>query len=77
MRLYDDVVGCWFWYCCWCCCTAAFLFGPLLMIVGPDELPGTGSVVVVLLNWILFFGLSYAMTGWLFRLFFNFVNSTI
>lgn len=65
MRLYDDVE-------CWCCCA---FFGPLLMIVGPDELPGTGSVVV-LLNWILFFGLSYAMTGWLFRLFFIFVNST-
>lgn len=61
MRLYDDDVGCW----CWCCCA---FFGPLLMIVGPDELPGIGSVVV-LLNWILFFGLSYAMTGWLFRLF--------
>lgn len=58
MRLYDDVE-------CWCCCA---FFGPLLMIVGPGELPGIGSVVV-LLNWILFFGLSYAMTGWLFRLF--------
>lgn len=69
MRLYDDV-GCWFWYCCWCCCTAAFLFGPLLIIVGSDELPGIGSVVVLLLNWILFFGLPYTMTGWLFRLFF-------
>lgn len=66
MRLYDDDVG------CWCCCA---FFGPLLMIVGSDELPGIGSVVV-LLNWILFLRSSYAMTGWLFRLFFNFVNST-
>lgn len=61
MRLYDDDVGCWFS----CRCTAVAFFGP-----GPESL---GSV----LNWILFFGLSYAMAGWLFRLFFNFVNSTI